>query len=436
MGSSPTLGAVTTRPFRRVPYSSWMPDTPLRIALLSYRAHPEVGGQGVYVNQLSSALTTLGHDVTVFAGPPYPELAPGVELVELPSLDLYRPADPFRRPSRHEFGDLVDLAEYLSMCTGAFPEPLTFSIRAARELRRRAGQFDVVHDNQTLAYGILEIARRFPLVTTVHHPISIDRRMEIATAPDLRRRLSKRRWYSFVRMQARVARRTRHLITVSDRSRDDTVREFRVPARNITVIPNGVDAELFRPLPDIPRIPGRIITVASSDLPGKGMRFLVEAVAKLSTEREVTLVVIGRGGETAPFRETVKRWGIRDQVRSLGRVDALTMVEALAQAEVAVVPSLYEGFSLPAIEAMSTATPLVATTGGAFREVVGDAGVLVRPADAEALRSAIAGLLDEPRRRSELGAAGRKRVLERYTWAAAAEATVARYREAVSDADR
>ena len=409
---------------------------PLRIALLSYRAHPEVGGQGVYVRHLSSALSALGHEVTVFAGQPYPELSPGVELVRLPSLDLYRPDDPFRRPSRHEFLDLVDVAEYAAMCAGSFPEPLTFSIRAARELRRRAGQFDVVHDNQTLAYGILDIASRFPLVTTIHHPISIDRRHELASAPDRLSRFGKRRWYSFVRMQKRVARRLDHLVTVSDHSLRDIVCEFGVARDRIAVVPNGVDAELFRPLPHVGRLPGRIVTVASSDLPGKGMRFLVEATAKLATEREVELVVIGRGGGTTAFKELVNRFGVQERVKALGRVDALTMVEAFAQAEVAVVPSIYEGFSLPAVEAMSTGTPLVATRGGALPEVVGDAGVLVPPGDAEALRTAISALLDDPARRERLGRTGRARVLERYTWVAAAEATTERYREAISDAHR
>ncbi|MGI8775690.1 MAG: glycosyltransferase family 4 protein [Actinomycetota bacterium] len=408
-----------------------MPRSPIRIALLSYRAHPEVGGQGVYVRHLSAALNELGHAVTVFAGQPYPDLLPGTGLVRVPSLDLYRPEDPFRRPAKDEIRDLIDIAEYAAMCTGAFPEPLTFSIRAARELRKRAGQFDLVHDNQTLAYGILDIAARQPVVTTVHHPISIDRRMELAGTGGLLARIGKRRWYSFVRMQGRVARRSKHLLSVSEQSREDVVREFAVAPERVTVIPNGVDAELFRPLPEISRVPGRLVTVASSASPGKGMGYLLESVAKLVTERDVELIVIGRGGETPVFWEQVRHLGISQYVRALGRVDALTMVETFARAEIAIVPSLYEGFSLPAVEAMAMGIPLVATTGGALGEVVGPAGVLVPPADAGAMKAAIADLLDDDARRTHLGRIGRTRALERFTWRATAMATAALYEKAI-----
>lgn len=383
------------------------------------------------MRHLGAALSELGHRVTVLAGQPYPDLPPGIDFVPIPSLDLYRPEDPFRRPARDEIRDLIDIAEYAAMCTGAFPEPLTFSLRAARELRKRTGQFDVVHDNQTLAYGILGIAARWPVVTTVHHPISIDRRMELAGTDGLLARLGKRRWYSFVRMQGRVARRSKHLLAVSEQSRDDVVREFAVAPERVTVIPNGVDAELFRPLPGIPRVPGRLVTVASSASAGKGMGYLLESVAKLVTERDVELVVIGRGGEAAAFRERVRHLGIARHVRALGRVDALTMVETFAGAEIAIVPSLYEGFSLPAVEAMAMGVPLVATTGGALGEVVGSAGVLVPPADAGAMKSAIAGLLDDEARRARLGRQGRSRALERFTWRATAEATVALYERAM-----
>src|SRR5918994_6066232 len=150
------------------------PDhTPLRIALLTYRGNPRSGGQGVYVGNLSGALTQLGHRVTVFSGPPYAEVPDGVELVEVPSLDLYRSDDPFRTPALGEFRDWIDALEFAAMCTAAFPEPLTFSLRMARELRRSGIPFDVVHDNQTLGYGLLDVARRFPTVTTIHHPIAI-----------------------------------------------------------------------------------------------------------------------------------------------------------------------------------------------------------------------------------------------------------------------
>lgn len=408
-----------------------MHETPLRIALLSYRSHPEVGGQGVYVRSLSRALAERGHKVTVFSGQPYPVLDPPVELRCIPSLDLYRPDDPFRRPKRSEFRDPIDVLEYGSMCTGSFPEPLTFSLRVARVLIAEAENFDVVHDNQTLGYGLLQIARRLPSVTTVHHPISIDRRLALADATDRKRRIGLRRWYSFVRMQARVARRLPSIVSVSTSSRDELIADFRVSPERIVVIPNGVDTDLFRPL-DLEREPGHIVTIASSDQPSKGLDHLVEAVAKLATEREVRLTVVGKGGLGRSFRKTVARFGIAELVTATGRVSGLDLVDVLNRAEVAVVPSLYEGFSLPAVEAMATGTPLVATTGGALPEVVGEAGVLVRPGDAGALAQAISALLDDPARRADLSRKGPSRAERDYSWRSCAMTLVEHYRRVIA----
>lgn len=409
-----------------------MTDGPLRIALLSYRGHPHVGGQGIYVRYLSTALAALGHRVEVFAGPPYPDFDPGVVCTPVSSLDLYRPEDPFRRPALNEFKDGTDALEYGLMCTGAFPEPLTFSLRVARLLRKRRREFDVVHDNQSLGYGLLHLARMIPMTATIHHPISIDRVVELEHARSWKRRVALRRWYSFTKMQQRVARRLR-LIAVSESTRRDVVREWSVPRGSIGVVHNGVDSDFFRPLPQVARHPGCIITTASADAPMKGQSVLIEAVAKLRTERDCHLVVVGGGGGAAA-RALVARFGIEDTVTFTGRIDSLRLVELYAQAHVAAVPSLYEGFSLPAVEAMSSAVPLAATTGGALPEVIGpdgECGRLVAPGDAGALAGALGSLLDDDAARERMGAAGRRRVLARFTWRTAAARTVEEYRDLI-----
>ena len=403
-------------------------DRSLRIALLSYRAHPEVGGQGVYVRELSKALAQLGHEITVFAGQPYPVLADGVGFVAVPSLDLYRPSDPFRRPARREFRGPLDLLEYGVMCTGAFPEPLTFSIRAAAEIARRAECFDLVHDNQCLGYGLLAVKRHLPVMATVHHPIPIDRRIALAGAATSADRLRVKRWYSFVGMQARVARRLPKLLAVSASARDDVIREFQVPSINVSVVPNGVDADLYRPLRDVARVPGKIVAVASSDQPSKGLELLVEAVAKLRTEHEVALTIIGKGGATGVVRRAVERFDAARFVDTPGRLDVLEVVQHLNEAAVAVVPSLYEGFSLPAVEAMACGAPLVTTSGGALPEVVGDAALQVTPGDVGALAAGIEAVLTSPAVAAALSEKGRARVLTQFTWEAAARRTAQVYR--------
>jgi glycosyltransferase involved in cell wall biosynthesis len=406
---------------------------PLRIALVSYRSKPHVGGQGVYLRHLSRELAALGHQVEVFSGQPYPELDPGPVLREVPSLDLYREPDPFRWPALREYRDWIDAYEVAAMRTGAFPEPLTFSWRARRALLARRGDFDLVHDNQVLAYGLLALPRAgLPLVTSIHHPISVDRRIELAAAHGAAR-FFKRRWYSFVRMQAQVARRCDTILTASQASADDICRDFRVDPAHVRLVPLGADTRLFHPRPG-PRVPGRIVAVASADSPIKGVPTLVEAVAKLSTERDVQLIVVGKPAPGGPTEKLVAQLSLGDRVQFRHGITDTELAELTASAEMAVVPSRYEGFSLPAVEHMASGTPLVASRAGALPEVTGDAAVLVPPGDAEALTAALRRLLDSPAERERLSRAAWQRVQERFTWEAVARATVAEYQRTLAAA--
>jgi glycosyltransferase involved in cell wall biosynthesis len=403
---------------------------PLRIALLSYRSKPHSGGQGVYVRQLSRELAARGHHVEVFSGQPYPELDDGPVLREIPSLDLYRENDPFRTPAPSELRDWADVLEVAMMWGGAFPEPLTFSIRALRALRARPGDFDIVHDNQGLGYGMLGVPRLgVPLVTSIHHPITVDRRLDLA-GRNLVERLGKLRWYGFVRMQGRVARRAGPLITVSSSAKDDICRDFRVDPGNVHTIPLGVDTRLFRPRPDQPRVPGRIVTVTSADSPLKGLPALLRAIAKLATERDAHLVVIGT--PSAATRRQVAQLALGDRVTFASGLPDAEYARVLASAQVAVIPSMYEGFSLPAVEHMASGTPLVASRAGALPEVTGDAALLVPPGDPEELSAALRGLLDDDAERARLAARGLARVRMRFAWPAVAAATEALYRKVIN----
>jgi glycosyltransferase involved in cell wall biosynthesis len=404
-------------------------NRPLRIALLSYRSKPHSGGQGVYVRHLSRELAALGHHVEVFSGQPYPMLDDGPLLRQVPSLDLYRDDDPFRTPRRDEIRGWPDLLETGMMWAGAFPEPLTFSIRAMRALRQRPGEFDVVHDNQGLGYGMLGVPRLgLPLVTSIHHPITVDKRLDLADRGWLER-LNKRRWYGFVRMQGRVARRAGLLITVSEAAKHDICRDFRVSPGNVHIVPLGVDTRLFRPRQE-PRVSGRIVTVMSADTPLKGLPILLRALAKLVTERDVHLVVVGT--PSAATRKQAAQLSLGDKVTFSGGLPDEEYARLLASAEVAVIPSMYEGFSLPAVEHMASGTPLIASRAGALPEVTGDAALLVAPGDAEELAAALRGLHDDAARRETLAQLGLRRVGERFAWPAVAAATVTLYRGVIN----
>jgi len=410
------------------------PNGPLRIAYLTYRGKPHVGGQGVYTRHLTKALVDLGHHVEVFGGQPYPILDPRVQLHQLPSLDIFNDAHPGRFPAYWEINDWPNFVESAQFLKGTFGEPRSFSIRAHRALKTRINDFDIVHDNQCLGYGILKIEKIIPTIVTLHHPITKDRKLEMEHTPTWWKRKAIGRWYSFVEMQGKVASKMPRVVVVSKNSIDDIHTDMKVSLDRMRLVPVGVDQELFSPKPSVQRKPGHMITTASADVALKGLSYLLEALAKLRTEREVHLTIIGKPREGANA-DLIRSLGLEDCITHVSGVTDERIVELYAEAELAVVPSLYEGFSLPAIEAMATGTCLVATTGGALPEVTGvdNDTVLSCPAgDAEALAAAIRRGLDSKELRDRIGAAGRARVVERWSWRHCAALTVDQYKEVLS----
>jgi glycosyltransferase involved in cell wall biosynthesis len=391
----------------------------------------------VYTRHLSRELVKLGHSVEVFSGQPWPEVDEGVGFTPVPSLDLYREPDPFRIPWPKEFTSSIDALEFGVMCTAGFPEPWTFSLRTRRLLAERRDEFDLIHDNQCLGNGMLGMMEDgWPLVTTLHHPITVDRQLALSHSTNPWQRVTTRRWFGFLRMQVKVSRALPRIITVSESSKTDIAAQMGVESSRMTVVPVGVDHTVFRPRADLKPIPGRLMVTSSSDVPMKGLVPLLEAVAKLRTERDIELVVIGSPRPDGRVARAIDRLGLAPIVRCVTGISDDELARNYGQAEVAVVPSLYEGFSLPAIEAMACGVPVVATTGGALPEVVGtdgETGLLVPPNDPGALAGAIGRLLDDPDLRARLGDAGRQRVLGRFTWEVTARGTVEQYQALVAE---
>jgi glycosyltransferase involved in cell wall biosynthesis len=407
------------------------PNGPLRVAYLTYRGKPHVGGQGVYTRHLTKALADLGHTVEVFGGQPYPVLDDRITMHKLPSLDIFNDTYPGRVPAYWEIKTWPDVVETARFMTGQFSEPLAFSKRALRTLTPRVNDFDLVHDNQCLGWDILKIEKIIPTIVTLHHPITKDRELEMSHAPSRWKRRSVGRWYSFVDMQGKVASKMPRIVVVSENSITDINKDMGVSRDRMRLVPVGVDPDLFKPLPNIAREPGRLITTASADVALKGLSYLLEAMALLRKDRDIRLTIIGkpRPGHSMDLIDSL---GLRPHIDFVSGVTDERIVELYAEAELAVVPSLYEGFSLPAIEAMSTGICLVATDGGALPEVTGthNETVLQCPAaNAEALAAAIATGLNSAELRARIGEAGRQRVVSRWTWKHCAELTVEQYRE-------
>jgi len=385
----------------------------------------------VYTRHLTRELVALGHSVEVFSGAPWPELDEGVGFTAVRGLDLYRDPDPFRIPARSEFTSLADLAEFGVMLSAGFGEPLAYSMRIAKILEHRRSDFDIIHDNQCLGTGILKLHKQgWPLLETLHHPITVDRSIALDHAETPWKRFTTRRWFGFLRMQVRVVKQLPAVLTVSHNSKIDINAQMKVALDRLTVVPVGVDHQVFKPYDDVIKKKGRLMVTSSSDVPMKGLVPLLEAIAKLRAEREIDLVVIGQPKVKGRVASTMDRLGLNDIVTTISGVSDEELARLYGEAEVAIVPSLYEGFSLPAIEAMSCGVPVVATTGGALPEVVGvsgETGLLVEPNDPDALVDAIRQLLDDAELRARLGANGRRRVMARFTWEVTARGTAACY---------
>jgi len=405
----------------------------LRIALLGYRSHPHVGGQGIYLHYLSKALVELGHSVDVISGPPYPELDPLVRLIQLPSLDLYaHPHPTYALKFAHLFS-WTDFYEWWSKLTGAFGEPYCFGRRLVKYFKKNPVDYDIIHDNQSLCFGLLDLQKQSAhVVATIHHPITLDHDLAIAAATTKNQRMLINRWYSFVGMQKKVITKLQHIITVSEQSKYDIQQAFGCDAEKITVIGCGVDTDTFCPQENIQRISCRLITTASSDQPLKGLSILLNAIANLRREfPDLQLIVIGRLKEKGSTEKELARLQLQDAVEFKSGISTEELVQEYAKASVAIVPSLYEGFGLPAAEALACGIPLISSDGGALPEVVGDAAYVVNAGDIEELANAIRELLNNENLRQDFSKKGRQYSLQQLSWKKVAEKMVAYYQEKV-----
>lgn len=404
-------------------------DRKLKICLLGYRSNPYSGGQGIYIHYLSKALAEAGHNVDVISGPPYPQLDSKVKLIKLPSLNLFEEKNHTLALRPKHLLSYTDFFEWLSMLTGGFPEPYTFGRRLVQYFRREKPDYDIVHDNQSLCYGVLKLQEKgFPVITTIHHPITSDLEIALQNADNWKSRLMIRRWHSFLGMQKKVVPKLRHLVTVSEASRMDIAKAFNIEAEKISVVHNGIDTEVFRPLPDVKRRPYRIMVTASADAPLKGLDYLLKAIATLVHKYpELELLVLGKLKEDGTTKKLISNLNMEKHLRFVSGISTAEVVKLYAEASLVVVPSIYEGFGLPAGEAMACGLPVISTDGGALPEVVGNCGIIVPTRNSPAIADAISGLLVNTHRQSQLGRMARSRIVELFSWKVAAQNMVELY---------
>ena len=390
----------------------------LKILILSYRSAPFGGGQGIYVKDLSQTLVNLGHEVTVFSGPPYPELDKKIALIESPGLNLFETfnfKDRFFKFINHKDKTTSDFYEFFSVLFGGFPEMRTFGVRAKKHVLKN--KYDLVIDNQSVSYGMEYIQILSPLIEVIHHPITMDLKYELSTNNNLIYRFSRHRWYSFLRMQKKVAPLLKNILTPSNNSKKDISKEFHVNPENISVIHNAVDSNIFRPYPEIKNLPQRLITTASADVPLKGLDFSLYALADLSKEfQDIELLVIGtlrKGGHTDRL---IKKLNLNERVTFKTGITKDEIAQEYAKSSVAIVSSLYEGFGYPVAEAMSCSIPLIATDVASIPEITDNFAILIPPKDSDAIRDSVRKILLEPDLYNKVAAKGRLHIKNKFNW--------------------
>jgi len=397
----------------------------MKIGLLSYRSNPFSGGQGIYVKHLSLALTKLGHQVDVISGPPYPDLHEDINLIKIPSLNLFELEDNLRlRSFRPSFlFNLADFREWLGVLSGSFPEPYAFGKRVNIYLDKTSTDYDLIHDNQSLCYELINIQKEIPLVTTIHHPITRDRRLALEAAATWKERLSINRWHSFLRMQKKVAPQLNRIVCPSNQSKADVIEELKVNEENVDVVLNGIDLDSFNRDERVEKKPYRIITTASADVPLKGLKFLIEAMTEIIEEiPEAHLMVLGRAKKEGDIAKQISRLNLEEKISFRSGLSQSEVVSLYTSSHICVIPSLYEGFGFGAGEAMACGLPLISTQSGGLKEVIGQDAVIIEARSSKAIVKAVKDLFSNKEKQLALSRAGRKRMENEFNWMKAAEA--------------
>ena len=404
----------------------------MKVGLLSYRSHPYSGGQGIYIKHLSKALKNLGHEVSVLSGPPYPELDSGVNLIKIPSLGLFESGERLKAFRLRFLWSPIDLYEWITVMTGGFPEPYTYGKRVLKRLKENNLKLDVLLDNQSLSSSLLEIQAHYPLAVTIHHPITKDHELEMQNAINWKERLSSSRWHNFLPMQKKVAPQLKNIICVSQPSKEDVISEFKVDEKKITVIPNGIDIGIFKPSSIKKSLSFRIVTTASADIPLKGLRHLILALPRVIRQFPLTsLTVIGKSPEKSNLNKLIDDLDLEDKITFRSGISEKEIVKTYHDSDIAVIPSLYEGFGFGAGEAMACGVPLISTDSGGLKQVIGDAALKIKPGSVNEIEEGILKLFTEEKIRQELAEKGRERMEEFFDWKIAASAYIELFKKII-----
>lgn len=406
----------------------------MNIAILSYRSAEFGGGQGVYIKDISKVLQKAGHRVDVISGPPYPSLEPGIKLIKLPGLNLFETfsfKDRLKKILNKKNKSFYDYYEFISVLLGGFPEPKTFGYRADKFLSKN--NYDIIIDNQSISYGMLKIQKNNPFIEIIHHPITFDFKFELAASEKIKYKISRYRWYSFLKMQKKVAPKIKNIITPSHSAKKGIIEEFNCYEDAVTVINNGLDTDEFSPIESITPDPFRLITTASADVTLKGLDYSLMALKLLKEEYpKIHLIVIGKMKEGGHTERLIERLNISENVFFKSNLSKNDINELYASSSIAIVSSLYEGFGYPVIEAMSCEVPLIATNVSSIPELTSNFAILISSKDENAIVENVKNILLNYKSYKERAIRGRNHIIQTFNW----DKITSEYEKAIREAIR
>ncbi|MDC3098306.1 glycosyltransferase family 4 protein [Gammaproteobacteria bacterium] len=404
----------------------------LKIALLSYRSDPYSGGQGIYIKNLSEALHDRGHDITIFSGNPLPEVSKEIKVEKIDTPGFFETFDSLERLKI--FSSLeknrLNFLDFFETFTGTFTEPVFFGERLVKNkfFQESVDKFDIFHDNQSISSYPETVLKR--LVTTLHHPIHVDKEIDLASEMNFFSKLSIKRWYSFLNFQKKNLRSVKKVISPSASSKKDICRYFEYPSENISVIWNGINLDDCK-FHQREKFNSNFVTIISSDVPMKNLKTLLKALHLLKHEGlSANLTIIGDLREDN--KKLIRNLGLTNEINYKSKLTRAELIQSLNHADIGIAPSSYEGFGFPLVEMIATGLPVIVSDKASLPELAGSAGLIFNSEDSVDLKNKMKELMENHVLRNKLAKNSKLRRDDFFGWDEYAKKLEDLYKEIIS----
>ena len=404
----------------------------LKIAFLSYRSDPFSGGQGIYIKNISEALHNRGHEITIFSGNPLPEVNKAIKVIRIETPGFFETFDSLERLKI--FSSLeknrLNFMDFFETFTGTFTEPVFFGERLVKNkyFQETVDEFDIFHDNQSISSYPETVLKK--LVTTLHHPIHVDKEIDLASEKSFLSRLSIKRWYSFLNFQKKNLKAVKKVISPSLSSKNDICRYFDYPSKNISVIWNGINLDDCK-FHQRESFSANFVTIISADVPMKNLKTVLKALYLLKQDGlNAKLTIVGDLREDN--KKLIDRLGLTKEITYKSKLPRKQLIQALNNADIGIAPSEYEGFGFPLVEMIATGLPVIVSDKASLPELAGKAGLIFNSDDSNELKEKMKELVENKTLRNKVTENSKLRRDDFFGWDEYAKKLEDLYKEIIS----